>query len=80
MNDLYNVYLESQCYKKDLNEIFLKNGKNIGILYEFVSKNLLFYYRYNKSKTQRKEDDKEICNDNNEDNKEKNVEGDENDN
>ena len=80
LNDLYNVYLESQCYKKDLNEIFLKNGKNIGILYEIVSKNLLFYYRYNKSKTQRKEDDKEICNDNNEDNIEKNVEGDENDN
>ena len=64
----------SQCYQKDLNEIIAKNGKNIGILYEFVSKNLLYYYRYNKSKVQRKEDDKEECNDSDENNKEKNLE------
>ena len=74
LNDLYNAYIESQCYQKDLNEIIAKNGKNIGILYEFVSKNLLYYYRYNKSKVQRKEDDKEECNDSEENNKEKNLE------
>ena len=74
LNDLYNAYIESQCYQKDLNEIIAKNGKNIGILYEFVSKNLLYYYRYNKSKVQRKEDDKEECNDSDENNKEKNLE------
>ena len=74
LNDLYNAYIESQCYKKDLNEIIAKNGKNIGILYEFVSKNLLYYYRYNKSKVQRKEDDKEEFNDSEENNKEKNLE------
>ena len=28
----------------------MKNGKNVGILYEFVSKNLIYYYRNNKSK------------------------------
>ena len=55
LNELYNIYIDSQCYKKDLNEIITKNGKNIGILYEFVSKNLIFYYRNNKSKVPRKE-------------------------
>ena len=59
LDDLYNVYIESKSYQKDLKEIIAKNGKNIGILYEFVSKNLLSYYRYNKSKTSRKEDDKD---------------------
>jgi hypothetical protein len=74
LNDLYNAYIESQCYQKDLNEIIAKNGKNIGILYEFVSKNLLYYYRNNKGKVQRKEDDKEECNDSEENNKKKNLE------
>ena len=74
LNDLYNAYIESQCYQKDLNEIIAKNGKNIGILYEFVSKNLLYYYRYNKSKAQRKGDDKDECKDSDENNKEKNLE------
>ena len=55
LNELYNVYIDSQCYQKDLKEIIKKNGKNIGILYEFVSKNLIFYYKYNKSKVPRKE-------------------------
>ena len=63
LEDLYNIYIESQCYKKDLNEIVIKNGKNIGILYEFVSKNLIYYYKNNKSKTIRKDKDKESGND-----------------
>ena len=63
LEDLYNIYIESQCYKKDLNEIFIKNGKNIGILYEFVSKNLIYYYKNNKSKTPRKDEAKESGND-----------------
>jgi hypothetical protein len=50
LDDLYNVYIESQSYKKDLKEVVVKNGKNVGILYEFVSKNLIYYYRNNKSK------------------------------
>ena len=63
LEDLYNIYIESQCYKKDLNEIMVKNGKNIGILYEFVSKNLIYYYKNNKSKTPKKDDAKESGND-----------------
>ena len=74
LEDLYNIYIESQCYKKDLNEIFVKNGKNIGILYEFVSKNLIYYYKNNKSKTIRKDKDKESVNDSDGETIEKNTE------
>ena len=73
LEDLYNIYIESQCYKKDLNEIMVKNGKNIGILYEFVSKNLIYYYKNNKSKTPRKDEAKESGNDCDEEIIEKNT-------
>lgn len=42
--ELYEEYITSQCYKKDKNKVINKNGKNIGILYEFVSKNFILYY------------------------------------
>jgi len=71
LDDLYNVYIESQSYKKDLKEIIEKNGKNIGILYEFVSKNLIYYYRNNKSKIPLKKESGEIDNNSDKDNKAK---------
>lgn len=42
--ELYAEYIESNCYKKDKIKVINKNGKNIGILYEFVAKNFIFYY------------------------------------
>ena len=48
--ELYEEYIESQCYKKDIDKVKDKNGKNIGILYEFVSKNFIYYYMNNKNK------------------------------
>ena len=48
--ELYEEYIGSQCYKKDINKVINKNGKNIGALYEFVSKNFIFYYMNNKNK------------------------------
>ena len=60
---LQKMLEELRLYKKDLNTIFAKNGKNIGILYEFVSKNLIYYYKNNKSKTPRKDEAKESGND-----------------
>ena len=48
--ELYNEYLESQCYRKDINKVINKNGKNIGLLYEFVSKNFIPYYMNSKNK------------------------------
>ena len=48
--ELYAEYIESNCYKKDKNKVIIKNGKNIGILYEFVAKNFIFYYMSCKNK------------------------------
>ena len=59
--ELYEEYIESQCYKKDIDKVKDKNGKNIGILYEFVSKNFIYYYINNKNKIVKinENDDKE---------------------
>ena len=48
--ELYEIYIESKCYQKDMNKVINKNGKNIGILYEFVSKNFIFYYMSSRNK------------------------------
>ena len=69
LDELYNVYIESQSYKKDLKEVVVKNGKNVGILYEFVSKNLIYYYRNNKSKIPLKKESSESENNNSEEKK-----------
>jgi hypothetical protein len=51
--ELYNEYLESQCYRRDINKVINKNGKNIGMLYEFVSKNFIIYYMNSKNKIEK---------------------------
>ena len=67
--ELYGEYIESQCYKKDVNKVINKNGKNIGTLYEFVSKNFVIYYLSNKTRIIKIEsnEDKEYNKFNNED-------------
>ena len=67
--ELYGEYIESQCFKKDVNKVINKNGKNIGTLYEFVSKNFIIYYLSNKTRIIKIEsnDDKEYNKYNNED-------------
>ena len=69
--ELYEQYIDSQCYKKDMNKIINKNGKNIGILYEFVSKNFLSYYLNSKNKIAKidEPENKEILRPNNYNNK-----------
>ena len=69
--ELYEQYIDSQCYKKDMNKIINKNGKNIGILYEFVSKNFLSYYLNSKNKIAKidEPENKEILRPNNCNNK-----------
>ena len=51
--ELYNEYIQSQCYIKDVNKVINKNGKNIGVLYEFVSKNFILYYLNGKNKIEK---------------------------
>ena len=72
--ELYGEYIESQCYKKDVNKVINKNGKNIGTLYEFVSKNFIIYYLSNKTRIIKIEsnEDKEYNKFNNEDTNSKN--------
>ena len=69
--ELYEVYIESQCYQKDMNKVIDKNGKNIGILYEFVSKNFVFYYMNSRNKIL-KIDEYNKCINNKENNNNKN--------
>ena len=72
--ELYGEYIKSECYKKDVNKVITKNGKNIGTLYEFVSKNFIIYYLSNKTKVIKIEtnNDKEYNKFNNEDTNSKN--------
>ena len=72
--ELYEEYIESQCYKKDINKVINKNGKNIGILYEFVSKNFIHYYLNSKNKITKigEQDNREYNNKYNKKNSEKN--------
>ena len=72
--ELYGEYIESQCYKKDVNNVINKNGKNIGTLYEFVSKNFIIYYLSNKTRIIKIEsnEDKDYNKFNNEDTNSKN--------
>ena len=69
--ELYEQYIDSQCYKKDMNKVINKNGKNIGILYEFVSKHFLSYYLNSKNKIAKLDEpeNKEILRPNNYNNK-----------
>ena len=46
--ELYQIYTESKRFKKEANLITLNDGKEIGILFEFVSKNLIAYYQNSK--------------------------------
>ena len=41
---LYDQYIESKRYKRDLKQILFTNGNRFKILYEFVSKNYYTYY------------------------------------
>ena len=72
--ELYEEYIESQCYKKDINKVINKNGKNIGILYEFVFKNFIHYYLNSKNKITKigEQDNREYNNKFNKKNTEKN--------
>jgi len=45
---LYSIYIESTRYNKDINDVKTHDGKRIGLLYEFVSKNCYTYFENNK--------------------------------
>ena len=45
---LYNIYLKSQRYFNEINEVEKHDGSRIGLLYQFVSKNFCNYFENNK--------------------------------
>jgi hypothetical protein len=48
LTNLYNIYIESQRYLKEINAVRIHDGRRIGLLYEFVSKNFCKYFEKNK--------------------------------
>ena len=48
LTTLYNIYIESQRFCKEINEVKTHDGRRIGLLYEFVSKNFCTYFENNK--------------------------------
>ena len=45
---LYNIYLQSQKYFNAIDEVKTHDGRRIGLLYQFVSKNFCNYFENNK--------------------------------
>ena len=45
---LYGIYINSQKYNKEIDEVKLHDGARIGLLYQFVSKNFCNYFEKNK--------------------------------
>ena len=48
MINLYDIYLQSQKYFDGINEVTTNDGRRIGLLYQFVSKNFCNYFEHNK--------------------------------
>lgn len=66
---LYNIYLQSQKYHDEINRVKTLDGRRIGLLYEFVSKNFCNYFEYNKphiikNKDETKYNDESVYNNN----------------
>ena len=48
LTELYSIYIESQRYSKEINDVKIQDGRRIGLLYQFVSKNFCTYFENNK--------------------------------
>ena len=51
--NLYETYIESDRFKRDIIEVKTHDGKRNGILYEFVANNFCLYYLYSKAHIQK---------------------------
>lgn len=52
-DELYEIYLQSKRFEADLKKINQREGKKTLILYKFVAKNFIKYYRFNKAHFQK---------------------------
>jgi hypothetical protein len=48
LTNLYSIYIESQRYSKEIDDVKIHDGRRIGLLYQFVSKNFCTYFENNK--------------------------------
>jgi hypothetical protein len=48
LSNLYEIYVESQRYIKEIDDVKIHDGRRIGLLYKFVSKNFCKYFENNK--------------------------------
>ena len=48
LDNLYDIYCQSQRFRNELNDVNIQEGKRIGLLYEFVALNFSAYYKYGK--------------------------------
>ena len=48
LSSLYSIYIKSQRYSKDIEDVKNNDGRRIGLLYKFVSKNFCTYFENNK--------------------------------
>ena len=68
---LYDIYIHSQRYLNEINEVKTYDGRRIGLLYQFVSKNFCNYFENNKPHIIKT---KEIKSNSNSNNKQNNFE------
>jgi hypothetical protein len=70
LTELYNIYIESERFSKEINNVKIQDGRRIGLLYQFVSKNFCSYFENNKPhsiKIKAKENNQITINNNNKD-------------
>ena len=48
LDNLYDIYCQSQRFRNEINDVNIQEGKRIGLLYEFVALNFSAYYKYSK--------------------------------
>ena len=65
LSNLYNLYIKSKRYSKDIEDVKNNDGRRIGLLYQFVSKNFCTYFENNKPHLARVKEESKNNNDNN---------------
>ena len=71
LSNLYNIYIKSQRYSKEIEDVKNNDGRRIGLLYQFVSKNFCRYFENNKPHLIKVKEEAKNNNDNNNNYKDK---------
>lgn len=55
LKQVYNTYLESNLFKKDYENIKLRDGEKFAELYKYVALNMCKYYLFSKGNKRKKQ-------------------------